>query len=160
MMARDLSWIACMYALQLWTHPWPHSRGQSSSYVLLPVLLWRDTMVMATCNRKHLIGGLITVSEGEPMTNIVGSMTAGRQAGRQASRQQAQRQPLLWCNRTLNCQLSSPCNSKTNDMFQCHRAYIPITKWRDKNVERKDRTKPRVKPWWWWCTPLIPAHGR
>lgn len=31
-------------------------------------------------NRKHLTGGFLTVSEGESMTVIVGSMAAGRQA--------------------------------------------------------------------------------
>ena len=52
--------------------------------VLVTVLLLRrDTMTKATYKRKHLIS-LLTVSESESLTVMVGSMTAGRQAGRQA----------------------------------------------------------------------------
>ena len=40
-------------------------------------------MTKATYKRKHLIS-LLTVSESESLTVMVGSMTAGRQAGRQA----------------------------------------------------------------------------
>jgi hypothetical protein len=32
--------------------------------------------------RKNLVGDLLTVSEGESMTVLVGSMAAGRQAGK------------------------------------------------------------------------------
>jgi hypothetical protein len=37
-------------------------------------------MTKATYKRKHLTGNLLTVSEGESMTTMVGSMAAGRQA--------------------------------------------------------------------------------
>jgi hypothetical protein len=37
-------------------------------------------MTKTTYERKHLVGGLLTVSEGDPMTIMVGSMAADRQA--------------------------------------------------------------------------------
>lgn len=38
-------------------------------------------MTKVTSRRKHLIASLLTVSEGDPMTFMVGRMVTGRQAG-------------------------------------------------------------------------------
>lgn len=49
------------------------------SPVLVSVLwLWKDTMSKSTYERMHLIEGLSTVWEGEPMTIMTGNMAAGR----------------------------------------------------------------------------------
>lgn len=45
-------------------------------FVILP-LLQQNTMTSATCKRKHLIRGLLQVSEGESTTFMAGSMAAG-----------------------------------------------------------------------------------
>lgn len=44
------------------------------------LLMGRDTVTKATYKRKHLIGDLLTASEGEPMIIMVGSIATGRQA--------------------------------------------------------------------------------
>lgn len=64
----------------------PNHRAQSPMVLHLTafvtfLLMWSDAMVKATYKMTYLIGGLLTVSEGESMTTMVGSMVAGGQAG-------------------------------------------------------------------------------
>lgn len=56
-----------------------HVKGLVAVFVTV-LLLQRDPKTKATYKRRCLIEGLLTVSEGEPMISVVGSMAAGRQA--------------------------------------------------------------------------------
>lgn len=66
---------------------WRHSSDiRKDSALVTCLFLWRNTMTRVNYKAKHLIRGLLTLSEGESMTILTGDRQQSRQAWGWSSR--------------------------------------------------------------------------